>query len=202
MKEASGRFVIRMSGALHGRLRDEAMRTGQSLNQLCVGKLQADGRSRSDPGDAAAHARWIPAGCLENIVRHWQGDLVAVILFGSAARGDANDDSDIDLLLVMRPDKPITRNLYRIWDEFCGECGGTQDWSRISPHFASLPGSVREAGGLWYEVALDGIVLWDLDHQVMRFLGSVREAMGRGKIQRRMLYGYPYWIKEFKEGDA
>ena len=34
-----------MPEALHGRLREEAMRTGQSLNQLCVAKLGAAGES-------------------------------------------------------------------------------------------------------------------------------------------------------------
>jgi len=201
MKEPSGRFVIRMSGALHGRLRDEAMRTGQSLNQLCVSKLQAGGGPCTVPGEAMAHASLIPAGFLDKTVRRWHGDLLGVILFGSAARGDATGHSDIDLLLVLRPDKPVTRDLYRFWDDFCRECGGTQDLSRISPHFASLPGSVREAGGLWYEVALDGTPMWEQDHLVSRFLGSVRECMSRGKIRRRMLHGSPYWVRAFNQAD-
>jgi hypothetical protein len=202
MKQPSGKFVIRMSGALHGRLKNEAMQTGQSLNQLCVAKLQEDGQHCASPGDAAAQASLIPTDFLDKIVRRWHGDIVGLILFGSAARGDATEDSDIDLLLVMRPEVKIARGLYRLWDEFCREHTGAQDYGGISPHFVSLPGSVREAGGLWYEAALDGIALWELDRQVSRFLGSVREAMGQGKIQRRMLHGSPYWIKEFKESDA
>lgn len=34
-------------------------------------------------------------------------DPLEVILFGSAARGDASDDSDIDLILVMETDDPM-----------------------------------------------------------------------------------------------
>lgn len=178
------------------------MRTGQSLNQLCVAKLQASGRSCDGSGAAPARAGLLPADFVDRIVRRWPGNIAGLILFGSAARGDATEDSDIDLLLVMNPDIRIARDLYQLWDEFCREGSDAQDSDRISPHFVGLPGSVREAGGLWYEVALDGIILWECDHQVSRFLGFVRAAMGQGKIRRRFLHGSPYWIKDFKESDA
>ncbi len=195
MKPASGKFVIRMPGALHGRLREEARRTGQSLNQLCVARLQA-----GEPS-AAAVGRTIVAGTLAaeflaRILRRWRGDLVGVVLFGSTARGDATEDSDLDLLLVMKPEIGITRDLYRQWEEFCLECPQAQVGG-VSPHFVSLPGSVRQAGGLWYETAIDGVILWEQNRLVSRFLGSVREAMGHGRIQRRILHGSPYWVKHF-----
>lgn len=191
-----------MSGALHARLREEALRTGQSLNQLCVTRLDANGQLPAKPGRDPVQAGLLPAGFLEKIVLHWPEDLVGLILFGSAARGDATEDSDIDLLLVMRSGVKITRALYRLWDESFREPAGARDDSRASPHFVILPGSVREAGGLWYEAAIDGIALWECDRRVSRFLGSVREAMGQGRIQRRMLHGSPYWIREDKESNA
>jgi len=197
MNQPSGKFVIRMPAALHAQLRDEAMRTGQSLNRLCVGKLGANVPSSGDIRQACQSP--ISVDFLERVIRHWQGELVGLVLFGSSARGDATADSDIDLMLVMRPRVKIARDLYRRWDEFCR---GEQCPGRISPHFVTLPGSVREAGGLWYEVALDGIPLWEIDRQVSRFLGCIRETMGHGKIQRRMLHGSPYWIRAFKENDA
>ena len=197
MKQLSGKFVIRMPAALHARLKDEARRTGQSLNQLCIAKLQAREPSIAGFGTATVQTGIISPDFLDKIIQQWQEDLVGVVLFGSAARGDATEDSDIDLLLVMRPQVKILRSLYRVWEQFCRERAGAQDLSSISPHFVSLPGSVREAGGLWYEAAIDGIGLWERDRQVSRFLGSVREAMGQGKIQRRMLHGSPYWVKDF-----
>ncbi len=190
MKQPSGKFVIRMPGALHGRLKDEARQTGQSLNQICVAKLQAQ-----EPPLAATGI--ISPDFLDNIRRRWREDLLGVVLFGSTARGEATEGSDIDLLMVMRPQVKIVRSLYRLWEELCRDYTGAQDSERISPHFVSLPGNVREAGGLWYEAALDGIALWAGDHRVMRFLASVREAMSRGQIRRRMLHGSPYWVKEF-----
>jgi hypothetical protein len=178
------------------------MRTGQSLNRLCIEKLQAQRPCHAGSGAAATQAGLFPPGFLDKIALQWPADLIGLILFGSAARGDATEDSDIDLLLAMRPEAKIARDLYRRWEEFCREYAGAQDFGGISPHFASLPESVREAGGLWYEAALDGIVLWERERQVSRFFGSVREAMAHGRIRRRMLHGSPYWVKEFEDSDA
>ncbi len=197
MKQPSGRFVIRMPGTLHAWLKQEAVRTGQSLNQVCIARLHANASPIADFGTKSATKDMLLPDFLEAVARRWRNELIGLILFGSAARGDATEDSDIDLLLVMKPEAKIARNLYRLWEEFCHEHCGAQDCGKISPHFVSLPGSVREAGGLWYETAIDGIVLWENDGKVSRFLRSVRAAMGQGKIRRRMVHGSPYWVKEF-----
>ncbi len=41
-------------------------------------------------------------------------DLIALVLFGSRARGDARPDSDWDLLLIAKnlPERPFARHLY------------------------------------------------------------------------------------------
>jgi hypothetical protein len=184
-----------MPGHLHARLRQEAASTGLSLNQVCIARLQASQSLLTDLGTKTAAVDLIFPEFLSAIVRRWPDELVGLILFGSAARGDATEDSDVDLLLVMKPEVKIARDLYRLWDGFCDGHFGTRDYGRISPHFVNLPGSVQEAGGLWYEVAIDGIVLWESDRKVSRFLSSVRAAMGHGKIRRRMAHGSPYWIK-------
>jgi len=197
MKLLSGKFVIRMPAALHGSLKAEAKRAGWSLNRLCLAKLQAHPAISLSPDNTTVQTGIISPDFLRMILQQWQGDLVGVVLFGSAARGDDTEDSDIDLLLVMRPQVKIMRSLYRQWEQFCRQQAGARDVSSISPHFVSLPGSVRDAGVLWYEAAIDGIGLWERDFQVTRFLGSVREAMGQGKIRRRMLHGSPYWVRDF-----
>ncbi len=197
MKQPSGRFVIRMSGALHVRLREEGRRTGRSLNQVCVAKLQAAGPSIPGSRVEVARTGFIFPDFLEAVIRRWPEQIVGVILFGSAARGDAAEDSDIDLMLVMQPEVKITRGLYRLWEEFCQDYDGAQDCDMISPHFVSLPAGLEGAGGLWYETAIEGILLWERGLQVSRILALLRRAMGQGLIRRRTLHGSPYWIREF-----
>jgi hypothetical protein len=186
-----------MPGHLHAKLRQEAAGTGLSLNQVCITRLQASQSLSAEFGTKGAAADLIIPEFLSAIVRRWLDELVGLILFGSAVRGDATEDSDTDLLLVMKPEVKIARDLYRRWDGFCDEHSCTRDYGRISPHFVNLPGSVQEAGGLWYEIGIEGIILWESDRRVSRFLRSVRAAMGQGKIRRRMVHGSPYWIKEF-----
>ena len=52
----------------------------------------------------------------------------------------------------------------------------------------------EEAGGIWYEAAIDGIVLWDRSLAVSRFLASVRRYLLEGGRTRRTAYGVPYWV--------
>jgi hypothetical protein len=199
MKQCSGRFVIRMPGSLHLRLKEEAMHAAQSLNQWCVARLKAREQASAWSG---AQDGPISSPFLEKIVQRWGEDLDGLVLFGSAARGDATEDSDIDMLLIMTRRVKIARTLYGDWEEFCRQHAGTQDPCRVSPHFVALPASVPEAGGLWYETALDGIVLWQRDEGVSRFLRSVRVAMAEGSIRRRVVHGSPYWVKKFEKIDA
>lgn len=44
----------------------------------------------------------------------YQDQLAAVVLFGSQARGDAQPDSDIDLLIVLRHDFRYYQEVHRI----------------------------------------------------------------------------------------
>ncbi len=171
------------------------MRTGRSLNQVCLAKLQAAGTMIAPSGMEILSTELINPDFLEAVIWRWQEQLAALILFGSAARGEATEDSDVDLLLVMRPPVKIRRGLYRLWEELCQDYEGAQDTDRVSPHFVSLPERLEEAGGLWYETAIEGILLWESGLQVSRFLALLRRAMGQGLIQRRTLHGSPYWIR-------
>ncbi len=186
-----------MPEALHGRLKDEAARAGQSLNRLCLAKLQA--QPPVPAADVAAAP--IPPEFLHRVRRRWQKELLGLVLVGSAARKDATGESDIDLLLVMRPEVLIRRALYHCWDEF-HRMHPVRGCDRISPQFVHLPDSVMRAGGLWYETAIEGVILWEDGGQVSQFLRLVRSAMAHGRIRRRILHGSPYWIKEPEEADA
>lgn len=53
----------------------------------------------------------VPAELLDRVVRHFEPE--AVILFGSHARGDADEDSDYDLLVVLPDDAPPEKRTLR-----------------------------------------------------------------------------------------
>ncbi|KXO98758.1 nucleotidyltransferase domain-containing protein [Tsukamurella pseudospumae] len=82
--------------------------------------------------------------------------LVAVILFGSAARGEATPDSDIDLAIITEDDENRSQ---RIWEAVTSRYGGKCDVLHYTPtEFAQWTHSGEEA--VLQTIARDGITLW------------------------------------------
>jgi hypothetical protein len=180
--EPSGRFLLRIDPGLHAALRLAAREAGLSLNDYCIRKLAGPG---VDP-----HAPQAPALVARATALH--GDsLLGVVLYGSWARGETTDASDVDALVVLDEGIPITRALYRRWDET--PC----TWSNrtVDPHFVHLPTTAAQTGGLWGEVAIDGIVLFERGLRISRYLGHVRREILSGRLVRRIAHGQPYWAE-------
>ena len=180
---ASGRFVLRIDPGLHAVLRRAAGEAGLSLNDYCARRLAFPGADVAAlPGAGAVVAR--AAGL-------FGADLVGVAAFGSWARGDATSGSDVDVLVVLESTVPLTRQLYREWD------GRPIEWSGrpIEPHFLHLPTPERTGAGIWAEVALDGIVLFERGLRLSRCLSGVRGDIAAGRLVRRLVHGQPYWTE-------
>lgn len=114
--------------------------------------------------------------------------LQGVLLHGSWARGEAYKASDVDVLIVLDPKLPLTRALYRIWDQEPLTWRGRP----VDAHFIHPP-SVQKPTGMWAEASLDGIVLYDRDWELSRRLAGIRHAIAAGRIVRKVSHGHPYW---------
>lgn len=175
----SGRFVLRLPPALHGALQAAARAAGLSLNEHCVRRLstgpavQADASASAVVGRASAIAGSALAG---------------VVLYGSWARGQATDASDVDVLVAVDRDLRLTRDLYRRWDVEPVQWHGRT----VDPHFVHLPGD-RVSGSVWGEVALDGVVLFERDLRLSATLARIRREIATGRLVRRVVHGQPYW---------
>lgn len=181
------RILIRLPRQFHVALKSEAAESGVSLNELCVQALE----SRIVDASASPKIAW---PLIDSVLKSSLAPkLEAIILFGSQARGDATPASDTDLLLCVASSVPLTRELYAEWDRLTERHPDalSRDWS---PHFCRLPASPEEAGSLWFEAAIDGIVLWDRSLAVSRFLASLRRYLLAGGRTRRTAYGVPYWV--------
>jgi predicted nucleotidyltransferase/HEPN domain-containing protein len=88
-----------------------------------------------------------------------QVDPVAIYLFGSRARGDADEHSDYDLLVVVPDDAPKERLWHRVWDAAKSRRIAANAMVRLKSDFALYRHAV---GSLSYEVEVDGIQLWPL----------------------------------------
>lgn len=180
--------MLRLRPIVHENLRDEARRRQVSLNMICQQALEGY-LTRNHPTIGADRSKAPLVAAISALVGE---ALIGVVLFGSMARGESREDSDMDLLIVIRRSIPLTRGLYARWDERFAPNEG-------SPHFVHLPLDAMDAGSVWLEAAVDGIVLHDVDEEVARFLGSLRRLIASGRLKRLSAYGHPYWVKGDKE---
>lgn len=116
-----------------------------------------------------------------------------VVLFGSVARGEAMDTSDADVLIVLRPGSRIVRGLYSRWDAIDGGKAEIEGFP-VNPLFAVRPMEGEDVGSLWYEVARDGVVLWERGTVVRRTLVRLRQQILDGVVERRGEGSQAYWF--------
>ncbi len=182
--EPSGRFLLRIPPALHAALRDAATEAGISLNEACMRRLATGSHLGAPETGAVLRAHSLLGR-----------DLLGVVAYGSWARGDLRDDSDVDLLVIAAPSVPLTRALYRDWDRQDSE--GPLEWEShpVEVHVAHLPGPGDRISALWAEVALDGIVLFERRYDVSRALTGIRRRILAGEVARREVHGHPYWVE-------
>lgn len=179
--ELSGRFVLRISPGVHGALRAAAAEAGLSLNDYCARKLAA-------PGVVAGPAFEV----VHRAAEQFADALVGIVAFGSWARDELTEESDVDLLIVVQPTVSIVRGLYRPWDERPISWEGRA----VEVHIVHLPGPADDPSGLWAEAATEGLVLFECGLELSRRLVDIRKLIAAGGMSRRHVHGQPYWVGE------
>ena len=179
------------------------MKSNSSLNMVCEKILNSSLSQKRQP-NPSLKATIISEPLLDMIKQKWGEELLGVILFGSAVRSEEREDSDIDLLLVLQSGASLSRKYYEEWNQLVDQRrnkGQIQPpWPplrKISPHFVQLPKDPLSIGGLWYEVSIEGIILWQQGNEVQNILRNIRHLISEGKLQRKYSHGHPYWIKMY-----
>jgi predicted nucleotidyltransferase len=175
--------LLRIDAGLHRTIRAAASDAGLSLNEYCARALA------TQPTGLAANADM--ARAVTRAARLFGADLVGVVAFGSWARGELAASSDVDLLIAVEARVELTRDLYRRWDATALQWGGRP----VDAHFVHLPSPGAPASGMWAEVAIDGVVLFDRGLRLSAHLVRVRRDIAAGRLVRRMAHGQPYWTE-------
>jgi len=177
----SGRFVLRIDPRLHAALRDRASEAGVSLNEICARALAFPGNGIEGPA----------AEVVSQAVALVGASLLGVAAFGSWAREESGQGSDVDLLIMVDEGFGIGRDLYRRWDE----SPVLWDGHPVEPHFVHLPPPGTRLSGMWAEVAVDGVVLFERGFLVSKRLVDFRQVIASGRLIRRRSHGQPYWVE-------
>ena len=179
----TNKFLLRIPNADHAALVTQAKNKNTSINQLILDKLQA----AHGPTPLAEFSE------LQHVTSVFGSTLQGIFLFGSRARGESHQESDVDLLLLMEDNFKLDRGVYTKWDlHFAKRCPG------VSPHFVVSSGDLARlaSSSIWREVALDGILLWQKDFRASRLMSQLRRLLlaGGGAELRKTTHGHPYWV--------
>jgi predicted nucleotidyltransferase len=123
-------------------------------------------------------------------------DLVAVVLFGSRARGEADEASDWDLLVIARrlPERTLERHIHMKRTLPVAWRGRTAILAKTVDEFESyLP-------SLYLDIALDGVILNDPDGYMAERLNRLKRLLREQRLRRVQVQGDLIWRWEHFPG--
>jgi len=149
---------------------------------------------------------------VEALKRRFGEDLVSVVLFGSFARGDFHERSDIDLLIVVEslPESKFERSRIfdeAVWDELRDDLKELRRMGCLSQPMPIM--KTREEAEyrspLYLDMTEDAVILYDKGGFFEAVLEGMRKRLRElGARRKRLKSGGWYWdLKpDYKPGDV
>lgn len=120
-----------------------------------------------------------------------QNNLISVLLFGSAARGEAGEDSDIDILLVA--EKFGSEGRFEVFNTIEKDLKTSDEYQELKENKLGTlispvpltPSEVEKNPSILLDMVTDGIMLYDVDDFIINKMESLRKKlkkMGSRKI--------------------
>ncbi len=112
-----------------------------------------------------------------------QNDLISVVLFGSAARGEAGEGSDIDILIVA--EKFGTGGRFEVFNTIDNDLKASEEYrdlkenklgTLISP-VPLTPSEAEKNPSILLDIVTDGIILYDVDDFIEHKMESLRKKL-------------------------
>ena len=126
---------------------------------------------------------------IEELKEKLTDSLVAVVLFGSRARGDAHEESDWDVLVIAHdlPDRPFRRHIFL-------NAQLPPRWRAVISLIAKTPKEFEASLPAFYlDIALDGIVLYDSHRYMQEKLTHLQTLIRKKGLRREKIGGSFAW---------
>jgi len=127
------------------------------------------------------------------LAKAYGSQLLAVVLFGSVARGEANQYSDIDLLIILRERQFESRDDHQGCDQVQIALSSAIDNSPELQFHLRSAAEAEQGGPIFLDISVDGIILFDPDGWASEFLQRYRDRLAAQGSERIPWGDNWYW---------
>jgi Nucleotidyltransferase domain. len=140
----------------------------------------------------------------------FKDDLTSVVLYGSVARGDNRNDSDVDLLIIIKnlPKDSMLKRIRLFETKVEDKLNLDEYWKNgyyisLSP-ILKTPEEAEKISPLYLDMAYDAIILYDKNQFFTKILQKLKERLKELGAERVRMGKKWYWVlkKDSKFGDT
>lgn len=141
---------------------------------------------------------------LNNMVKimkeEFKDDLISVVLYGSVARGDNRNDSDVDLLIIINnlPEDSMLKRITLFEIKVEDKLNLNEYWKdgyyiSLSP-ILKTPKEAEKISPLYLDMVYDAIILYDKDQFFTKILLKLKEKLKELRAERVRMGKKWYWV--------
>lgn len=137
---------------------------------------------------------------LKIIKEEFKDDLISVVVYGSVARGDNRNDSDVDLLIIMKnlPKDSMLKRIRLFETKVEDKLNLDEYWKMgyyisLSP-VLKTPEEAEKFSPLYLDMVYDAVILYDRNYFFTRILQKLRDRLKELGAERVRMGKKWYWV--------
>ena len=137
---------------------------------------------------------------LKIMKEEFKDDLISVVVYGSVARGDNRNDSDVDLLIIMKnlPKDSMLKRIRLFETKVEDKLDLDEYWKMgyyisLSP-VLKTPEEAEKFSPLYLDMVYDAVILYDRNYFFTRILQKLRDRLKELGAERVRIGKKWYWV--------
>jgi predicted nucleotidyltransferase len=137
---------------------------------------------------------------LKILKEEFKDDLISVVVYGSVARGDNRNDSDVDLLIIMKnlPKDSMLKRIRLFETKVEDKLNLDEYWKMgyyisLSP-VLKTPEEAEKFSPLYLDMVYDAVILYDRNYFFTRILQKLRDRLKELGAERVRMGKKWYWV--------